>query len=66
MAFSYNGQYFRVFEALFRLGRELGGELSEIKTREILLVLKQIDRPLFESLFHFAAPEKKRSGRFHE
>ncbi len=50
-----------IFESLrlyFDSGRKLGGELSEIKTREILLVLKQIDRRLFESLFHFAAPEK--------
>jgi len=33
--------------------------LSEIKTREILLVLKQIDRPLFESLFTLPRRKKK-------
>ncbi|HQL00604.1 MAG TPA: AraC family transcriptional regulator [Smithellaceae bacterium] len=50
-----------LFESLhlyFDSGLPLGPELSDIKTRETLLLLKQMDTPLYQSLFHFAEPGK--------
>ena len=42
----------------FDSGMEMSRELSEIKKREIILIIKKLDRTLFESLFHFSAPDK--------
>jgi len=36
----------------------LGRELSDIKTREAILLLKQMDVSLYQSLFHFTEPGK--------
>jgi AraC-like DNA-binding protein len=36
----------------------LDDELSEIKTREMVLLIKQLDLPLYASLFHLAEPGK--------
>jgi len=42
------------FESKMTLGREL----SDIKTREAVLLLRQMDLTLFHSLFHFTEPGK--------
>ena len=42
----------------FDSGMKLGTELSEIKTREALLILMQIDTSLYHSLFNFTDPGK--------
>ncbi len=42
----------------FDSGMKLDRELSEIKTGEAILILKQLDRPLYESLFHFTESGK--------
>lgn len=50
-----------LFESLrlhFDSGMMLDRELSDIKTREAILILKQLDRPLYVSLFHFTEPGK--------
>jgi AraC-like DNA-binding protein len=50
-----------LFESLrlhFDSGMSLGKELSDIKTREAVLIIRQLDLSLFESLFHFTDPGK--------
>ena len=42
----------------FDSGMKLERELSDIKTGEAILILKQLDWSLYESLFHFAEPGK--------
>jgi len=42
----------------FDSGMDLDRELSDIKTGEAILILKQMDRPLYESLFHFTETGK--------
>jgi len=42
----------------FDSGMTLGRELSDIKIRETLLLLKQMDLSLYYSLFHFTEPGK--------
>ncbi|NLX51489.1 MAG: helix-turn-helix transcriptional regulator [Deltaproteobacteria bacterium] len=50
-----------LFESLrlyFDSGMTLGRELSDIKTREAVWLIRQLDLPLYESLFHFTDPGK--------
>ncbi len=42
----------------FDSGMTLDRELSDIKTREAILLLKQMDGSLYDSLFHFTEPGK--------
>ncbi len=42
----------------FDSGITLGRELSDIKTRESVLLMRQLDLPLYHSLFHFTEPGK--------
>ncbi len=42
----------------FDSGMTLGQELSDIKTRETVLLIRQLDLPLYRSLFHFTGPGK--------
>ena len=42
----------------FDSGMTLGRELSDIKTRESILLIRQLDLPLYYSLFHFSDPGK--------
>ena len=50
-----------LFESLrlyFDSGMTLGQELSDIKTREAVWIIRHLDLTLFESLFHFSDPDK--------
>ncbi len=42
----------------FDSGMSLGREISDIKTRETVLLVRKLDLPLYHSLFHFTEPGK--------